>query len=114
MAFTFEFIKTFALGLFYATPIIIFLMSLILVLGLIIGKREGWSVPDSIYYAFITATTVGYGDYRPENKAGKFLAIGVAFVGLLLTGIVVAIGLEAATAAFKFVHGTGNSEILPR
>ena len=104
MDFTFEFIKIFAQGLFYAAPIILFLVSLIVVLGLIIGNREGWSITDSIYYAFITATTVGYGDYRPNKKAGKYLAIGVAFVGLLLTGIVVAIGLEAATSAFKLLH----------
>jgi voltage-gated potassium channel len=104
MGFTIEFVKIFAIGVFYASPLIIFLISLISVLGLVIGKREGWSLPDSVYYAFITATTVGYGDYRPANKTGKFLAIGIAFVGLLLTGIVVAIGLEAATMAFRHIH----------
>ena len=104
MSFTIEFIQIFGLGLFYAAPIVLFLMVLITVLGMLVGKREGWSFSDSIYYAFITATTVGYGDYHPKTRIAKYLAIGIAFVGLLLTGIVVAIGLEAATIAFKQIH----------
>lgn len=104
MLFTIEFIKNFAIGLFYAAPLVIALMLLIAVIGLVIGKREGWSRIDSLYYAFITATTVGYGDYRPNTTHSKILAIGIAFTGLLLTGIVVAIGLEAATIAFKAIH----------
>jgi len=111
MDFTFEFIRVFALGLFYAAPLILLLMGMIIFLGVLVGKKEGWSISDSIYYAFITATTVGYGDYRPNKKAAKFLAIGIAFVGLLMTGIVVAIGLEAATFAFKEVHSVPILEV---
>ena len=104
MTFTIEFIKVYALGILYTAPIIIFLIGIIILLGLLVGKKEGWSVSDSIYYAFITATTVGYGDFRPNKTAAKYMAIGIAFVGLLLTGIVVAVGLEAATIAFKEIH----------
>ena len=106
MGFTIDFIRIFAIGLFYASPIIVFFVVLILTLGIQVGKRENWSRHDSIYYAFITATTVGYGDFRPTNRTAKYLAIGIAFTGLLLTGIVVAIGLEAATIAFKHIHTT--------
>lgn len=104
MLFTIEFVKNFAIGLFYAAPLVITLIILIAIIGLVIGKREGWSRIDSLYYAFITATTVGYGDFRPNSTPSKLLAIGIAFTGLLLTGIVVAIGLEAATIAFKAIH----------
>ena len=104
MLFTIQFIKTFATGLVYAAPLILFLVILISVIGIYIGKREGWGITDSLYYAFITATTVGYGDYRPASRTGKYLAILIAFIGLLLTGIVVAIGVEAATLAFKEIH----------
>jgi hypothetical protein len=104
MLFTIEFIRNFGIGLFYAAPLVLSLLVLIAILGLIIGKREGWSHIDSLYYAFITATTVGYGDYRPNTTPSKVLAICIAFTGLLLTGIVVAIGLEAATIAFKAIH----------
>lgn len=114
MGFTFIFLKIFGIGLFYASPIVLFLVALIIILGLIVGKREGWSVSDSLYYAFITATTVGYGDYRPSKQSAKMLAIGIALVGLLMTGIVVAIGLESASIAFKEIHPVPLIETLKK
>jgi len=77
------------------------LLVVIVILGHLIGIREGWSTADSIYYAFITATTVGYGDFHPKKRASKTLAIVISFVGLVLTGIVVALALHAAEHAFK-------------
>ena len=104
MQFTFEFISTFLTGLFYASPILLFLIVLIVVIGQSIGKKEGWNRMDSLYYAFITATTVGYGDYRPIHNFGKMLAIVIALLGLVLTGIIVTIGVKAATMAFEVIY----------
>lgn len=106
MGFTFEFLRMFGIGIFHASPILVFLIMLIVVFGLVVGNKEGWSRIDSIYYAFITATTVGYGDFRPSTKFGKVSSIIIALFGLLMTGIIVAIGLEAATRAFKILHDT--------
>lgn len=52
------------------------------------GGKEGWSRFGSFYWSFITATTVGYGDIRPVKQGSKILAILIAFMGLVLTGIV--------------------------
>ena len=47
---------------------------------------------DSLWWALITATTVGYGDIVPHTVAGKFIATLTALMGVcvvaLLTGIV--------------------------
>jgi voltage-gated potassium channel len=56
---------------------------------------------DAMYYAFITATTVGYGDFHPRKRPSKFLAIVIALVGIIFTGIVVAVALHAGLYAFK-------------
>ncbi len=104
MAFTIQFINTFGIGLFYAAPILLFLIVLIVVLGQMIGRREGWSRIDALYYSFITATTVGYGDFHPKKSFGKFVAIGIALTGLLLTGIIVAIGVKAGQMAFETIY----------
>jgi voltage-gated potassium channel len=104
MEFTLDFFRLFSLGLFYASPILLVFILLISGLGLLVGRLEGWSRGDAVYYAFITATTVGYGDYHPRKRQSKQLAIGIALVGLLFNGIVVAVGLHAASHAFRTTH----------
>jgi voltage-gated potassium channel len=101
MEITLEFLWMFFVALWYALPIVGLLVGLIILLGHIVGRWEGWSPSDSIYYAFITATTVGYGDFHPKRAVSKHLAVVISFVGLLLTGIVVALALHAAEHAFK-------------
>ena len=50
------------------------------------------SIPDSMYWALITLTTVGYGDITPITVAGKFIAVSSAVLGVvvvaLITGII--------------------------
>jgi len=104
MKFTFDFIRIFALGLYYAAPLLATLALIIAVLGHFLGRLEGWSKFDALYQAFVTATTVGYGDFHPRKKGSKLLAIAIAFVGIIFTGIMVAIALHAATHAFKATH----------
>ena len=108
MDFTLYFLELFFNDLLYASPIIIFLIVLICVIGLIIGRIEGWSRSDALYHAFINATTVGYGDFPPTKRRSKTLAILLAFIGLIFTGIVVAIAIHAADYAFGMVYGTGG------
>ncbi len=94
------FLRTFSIGLLHASPILIFLTLLIVLMGQIVGKEEGWSKADALYFSFITATTVGYGDLRPTKPLSKVLAVTIGFVGVIFTGIVTAIGLHAAQSAF--------------
>jgi voltage-gated potassium channel len=41
---------------------------------------------DALYWAFITATTVGYGDLTPVTPAGRLLAGLLIFLGIGLVG----------------------------
>ena len=100
MQFTFQFIKFFAHGLDLAAPLLIFLALLIIVMGQIVGIRESWGRFDSLYWSFITATTVGYGDIRPLLKLSKTLSILIALTGMIFTGIVVALAINAASLSF--------------
>jgi hypothetical protein len=76
-------------------PIFSSLLILIMLLGLVTGIREGWTIGNSFYYAFITAFTIGYGDFAPKYPLTKFLAVVTGLVGFLFTGILVAIAVEA-------------------
>ena len=94
------FLKEFVLALWLALPMLLSLGAMIAVIGQVVGKRERWSAFDSFYWSFITATTVGYGDLRPTAKASKLFAIVIGFLGLILTGIIIAVAVYAATLAF--------------
>ena len=102
--YTIEFVWTFLYYLAFSGPIIVFLILLIGLIGFAIGRIERWSLSAAIYHAFINATTVGYGDLRPTKPRSKVLAVVNAFVGLILTGIIVAIGLRAAVIAMGYLE----------
>lgn len=104
MEFTWDFIRIFFIGLFYAAPLLATLALTIVILGHVLGRLEGWSRADALYHAFITATTVGYGDFCPRRKRSRVLAIVIAFVGIIFTGIIVAIALHSASHAFEKTH----------
>ncbi len=99
MQFSIVFLKNLITGVGHASPILGMLCSAIFAIGLWVGKRERWSRFDSIYWALITAATVGYGDMRPTRRPTKIASIVIAFIGLIFTGIVIAIAVESARRA---------------
>jgi len=79
------------------TIFLVTVVTLILVLGaamyLVEGPENGFtSIPQSMYWAVVTMTTVGYGDIAPQTVAGKLLASLVMIIGYAIiavpTGIV--------------------------
>ena len=101
MEFTQYYAYYFINGLVLAWPLLGSMALGIALVGLIVGKRESWNSFDSIYWAFITATTVGYGDFRPVYRWSKALAILIAIQGMVFTGIMVALAISAAVTSFE-------------
>jgi voltage-gated potassium channel len=61
-------------------------LSTVTILGsfmyLIENRQNGFSsIPDSIYWAIVTITTVGYGDIAPVTSLGKFVASLIMLLG---------------------------------
>jgi hypothetical protein len=86
-------------GLRVVWPILSVLLGLIIALGLAVGMIEGWSVHESIYFAFVSGLTIGYGDLAPKSPLTRALAILIGVCGVLLTALVAAIAVKALTAA---------------
>lgn len=106
MDFTLTFLNVFFFVIGLAAPLLSFLLFVIVVCGQFAGRKEGWTWTNTLYWTFITATTVGYGDMRPTHRRSRVLSVFIAIVGLMLTGIIVAVALNAATYAFdKHVGG---------
>ena len=80
-------------------PILSVLLGSMISLGLVIGLREGWSVQDSIYFAFVSGLTIGYGDLAPKFLLTRALAILIGVCGVLLTALLAAIAVRALADA---------------
>ncbi len=101
MDFTITFIKLFLWTVYLIAPLLFSLGLLIVVLGQIVCRVEKWEKFDGLYWSFITATTVGYGDIRPMKKISKTLSVFIALVGMMFTGIIIAITLSTVEVAFE-------------
>jgi hypothetical protein len=93
--------RKFAAGLLFGLkivwPILSLLLGVIVVLGLAIGFLEGWSVHESIYFAFVSGLTIGYGDFAPKTFLARILAVLIGLCGVLLTALIAAVAVKALT-----------------
>lgn len=67
-------------------------LSIALVMGTLMYMVEGdsagfHSIPDGIYWAIVTMTTVGYGDLAPQSALGKFIASLLMLIGYSIIAI---------------------------
>jgi len=81
---------------------VIFVLLVVVILGgLVISKVEGVGVFSSIYFAFVTGFTIGYGDITPNSVIGRVISLIIGLTGIVFTGIVVAISVRALSKAFE-------------
>lgn len=107
-----EFLKTaLSTSLKKITIFMLAVLSLVIILGSVMylvedGQNGFKSIPDSIYWAIVTITTVGYGDIAPATPLGKFIASLIMFIGYGIiavpTGIITN---EMSNAARQRKHG---------
>ncbi len=89
------------------SPVLLFLCGIIFLLARFIYKIEKWqNYSKSLYFTFITALTVGYGNTVPSSGRGKFLSVVSAFVGVVLTGVIVSVALNSVMLSWQATHDT--------
>lgn len=62
---------------------------------------ESISLADSLYLSFITAFTIGYGDIAPVTITGRVLSIFIGLLGIIFTGLVVAVSTRALVSTLE-------------
>ncbi len=72
--------------------------------GILIHFAEGMSYSDGIWWAFVTTTTVGYGDISPTTFYGRIIAMVLMLLGIGLLGTI------TSTLTSYFLK-TGNSGV---
>ena len=63
--------------------------------GVAFSFVENRSFEHSIYFAFITALSIGYGDISPQTTAGRVLSVTIGCVGMIFIGLTVAVATLA-------------------
>lgn len=69
-----------------------FVMTIVTIMGTLMyvveGETNGFnSIPDSIYWAIVTVTTVGYGDITPQTFIGKLISSISMIIGYSIIAI---------------------------
>ncbi len=94
-----SFFRQLSVGLHVVWPVLSILLGLMIALGLVIGRIEGWSLSDSVYFTFVSGLTIGYGDLAPKLFSTRILAVCMGVCGVLFTALVAAIAVKALTTA---------------
>ena len=79
--------------------VVVFLFLLIFIAGILISRFDKMPIEDAIYCAFSTAFKAGFGNLAPKSRGGKIIAILIAFLGIVLVGIFVAIAVKSLETA---------------
>jgi voltage-gated potassium channel len=89
-------------GLLYDLGLVIIALFLLILLGgILISRFDKMSLEESIYCAFSTAFKAGFGNLTPKSRGGKIIAICIAFLGIILMGVFVAIAVQSLETAMQ-------------
>lgn len=88
-------------GLRIVSPVLTALLGLMAALGVVVAWVEDWPWRDGLYFAFVSGLTIGYGDLVPTAPLARLLAICIGVTGILLAGLIAAIGVNALNAAVR-------------
>jgi len=70
----------------------------------VIGHQEGWTWLTSVYFAVVSGSTVGFGDYEPSTASGKWCMIFYLPMLITLTGLIFSYVLSDTLNSFHDEH----------
>ena len=96
-----SFVSHFVRYMLFVRGVLTALLLLLLLSGFMISWIEGLSLGRALYFTFITGLSIGYGDITPKTGWGCVASIGVGMLGMILTGMTVAIATRALADATR-------------
>lgn len=88
---------------YYVHKILIGLVTMIIAGGFLISYLENVSLGEGLYFSFITGLTIGYGDITPVTTWGRVLSVAIGLVGIIFTGVSVAVATRALADTVKVI-----------
>ena len=104
-----EFFRVLGKVLWLTRSIFAVLFGLIVLGGFMIERVEGFPFGEGFYFAMVTGLTIGYGDVTVVTLAGRTIAIALGFVGIILTGMLVAAAVLSVHKAWDAHHEAESS-----
>ena len=77
------------------------LIALIVIGALVIAFVEKMPFGNALYFSFVTGLTIGYGEIVAKTVLGRIVALLIGLIGIIFTGMVVAIAVRAVQKSFE-------------
>jgi voltage-gated potassium channel len=107
MSNLFSFTYHFFHAVWHVRAVILVLIALIIVGAAAVTLVEKMPFADTLYFAFVTGLTIGYGDIVMQTPVGRLVALLIGFIGILFTGLLVAVMVHAVRECFEELKKRG-------
>ena len=96
-----NFTQHFFRAVWHIKAVILALIALVVAGAAAITLVEKIPIGDSLYFAFVTGLTIGYGDIVSQTSLGRLVALLIGFIGILFTGLMVAVLVYAVRESIE-------------
>ena len=96
-----SFVRHFWHAIWHVKAVILMLVALMVAGAGAMILVEKMPFRDALYFAFVTGLTIGYGDIVVKTPFGRLMAILIGFVGILFTGLMVAVLVYAVRESIE-------------
>jgi ABC-type Na+ efflux pump permease subunit len=96
-----NFVRHFFRAVWQVKVVIVMLVALIVVGAAALTHVEKMPFGDTLYFAFVTGLTIGYGDIVVKTPISRLVAVLIGFIGILFTGLMVAVLVYAVRESIE-------------
>ena len=101
MSMLVTFTNHFLRAIWHVRAVILALIALVVVGAAAVTLVEKMPFADTLYFAFVTGLTIGYGDIVMHTPVGRLIALLIGFIGILFTGLIVAVLVHAVRESIE-------------
>ena len=102
-----SFVRHFFRAIRHVKTVILMLVALIIAGAAAVTLVEKMPFSDMLYFAFVTGLTIGYGDIVVKTPFGRLMAVLIGFIGILFTGLMVAVLVYAVRESLEESRSPG-------
>ena len=101
MSMLVSFTNHFFRAIWHVRAIILALLAFVVVGAAAVTLVEKMPFADALYFAFVTALTIGYGDIVMHTPLGRLISLLIGLVGILFSGLIVAVLVHAVRESIE-------------